>query len=206
MREPVKTEWLGRVSYDDGLHLQSTLVDLKAADSTAEDRLFLLEHDPVYTVGRSISPTDQEFSGLPYPILQINRGGKVTFHGPGQLVGYPVLDLRTRGQDLHRHLRLLEDGIVELAQRVGVKAETRDGLTGVWCGERKLASIGVGVRRWVTMHGFALNVCGALDGFDHITPCGLTGVKVTSLEREGAVGLDVEKAAELAAQIFRGVL
>jgi len=76
----------------------------------------------------------------------------------------------------------------------------------VWCGERKLASIGVGVRRWVTMHGFALNVCGALEGFDHITPCGLTGVKVTSLEREGAGGLDVEKAAELAAQIFRGVL
>jgi lipoyl(octanoyl) transferase len=107
---------------------------------------------------------------------------------------------------LHRHLRLIEEGLVEVARLAGVKAETREGLTGVWCGERKLASIGVGVRRWVTMHGFALNVCGTLDGFEHITPCGLTGVKVTSLEREGACGLDVLAAAALAADVFRGFL
>lgn len=206
MTETVNAQWLGRVSYEAGLQLQSDLVELKAADPDAEDRLFLLEHDPVYTVGRSLSPTDAEFSGLPHPVLQINRGGKITFHGPGQLVGYPVLDLRTRGQDLHRHLRLMEEGLVEVARLAGVRAETREGLTGVWCGDRKLASIGVGVRRWVTMHGFALNVCGALEGFEHITPCGLTGVKVTSLEREGACGLDVRAAAALAAEVFRGVL
>ncbi|RFC45214.1 MAG: lipoyl(octanoyl) transferase [Verrucomicrobia bacterium] len=206
MGKTVNAQWLGRVSYEAGLQLQSDLVELKAADPNAEDRLFLLEHDPVYTVGRSVSLTDPEFSGLPHPVLQINRGGKITFHGPGQLVGYPVLDLRTRGQDLHRHLRLMEEGLVEVARLAGVRAQTREGLTGVWCGDRKLASIGVGVRRWVTMHGFALNVCGALEGFEHITPCGLTGVKVTSLEREGACLLDVRAVAALAADVFLGVL
>jgi lipoyl(octanoyl) transferase len=143
---------------------------------------------------------------LPYPVVQTNRGGKATYHGPGQLVGYPVLDLRTRGQDLHRHLRCLEEGLVELSRRVGVKAQTREGLTGVWVGARKLASIGVGVRRWISMHGFAINVCGGLEGFAHITPCGLAGVEMTTLEKEGAQGLTVEKAATLAGEVFRGLL
>ncbi len=206
MNEPLTSQWLGRVSYEAGMRLQSELVEQKANDPALPDRLFLLEHDPVYTTGRSVAVSDSEFAGLPHPILQINRGGKVTYHGPGQLVGYPVLDLRTRGQDLHRHLRVLEEGLVELSRRVGVKAEIREGLTGVWCGARKLASIGVGVRRWITMHGFAINVCGELEGFEHITPCGLEGVKMTSLEREGATGLSVEAAAEIAAAVFRELL
>ena len=141
MNEPLTSQWLGRVSYEAGMRLQSELVEQKANDPALPDRLFLLEHDPVYTTGRSVAVSDSEFAGLPHPILQINRGGKVTYHGPGQLVGYPVLDLRTRGQDLHRHLRVLEEGLVELSRRVGVKAEIREGLTGVWCGARKLASI-----------------------------------------------------------------
>lgn len=206
MATKIQAEWVGRVSYEAGLHLQTQLVDRKGTDPEAGDRLFLLEHDPVYTVGRSVSLEDAEFKNLPHPALQINRGGKVTYHGPGQLVGYAVLDLRTRSQDLHRHLRLLEAGLVEVSRFFGVEAQIREGLTGVWCGERKLASIGVGVRHWVTMHGFAINVCGTLDGFNHITPCGLTGVKVTSLEQEGASGVTVEKAAAVAAEVFERIL
>jgi lipoate-protein ligase B len=144
----------------------------------------------------------QSSEDLPYPVLHINRGGKATYHGPGQLVGYAILDLRAREQGLHRHLRLLEAGLIELALRFGVAAGAREGLTVVWCGPKKLASIGVGVRRWITMHGFAINVCGALDGFNFITPCGLEGVEITSLEREGATGPDVATVADMAAGIF----
>lgn len=181
-------------------------MERKDSDPGFEDQLLLLEHEPVYTTGRSVSPDSEELRDLPYPVLQINRGGKVTYHGPGQLVGYAILDLRTREQDLHRHLRLLESGLIELSQRFGVDAVTREGLTGVWCGERKLASIGVGVRRWITMHGFAINVCGALDGFNHITPCGLTGVEMTSLQKEGGGNLDVAAVSAVAAEIFSRIL
>jgi lipoyl(octanoyl) transferase len=202
MSTNLETEWLGRVSYGEGVRVQEAFLERKLSDSALPDRLYLLEHEPVYTVGRSVSLEEALGSGLPHPLFQVSRGGKITFHGPGQLVGYPLLDLRERGQDLHRHLRLLEEVLVELSRRVGVEAVTRDGLTGVWVGERKLASIGVGVRRWISLHGFAMNICGSLEGFRHITPCGLDGVQMTSLEAEGAVGLTVEKAAVLAAEIF----
>lgn len=203
MGTPLKAEWLGRMSYAEGLRIQEELVRELVESGPKGECLFLLEHEPVYTIGRS--PDQSSLRGaadLPYPVVQTNRGGKATYHGPGQLVGYPVLDLRGRGQDLHRHLRSLEQGLVELSRRVGVNAQTREGLTGVWVGERKLASIGVGVRRWISMHGFAINVCGTLEGFGHITPCGLAGVEMTTLEREGALGLSVEAAAELAADVF----
>lgn len=206
MAAKIQVEWLGRISFETGLRLQTQLVDRKATEGESGDCLFLLEHDPVYTVGRSVSLEDAEFKNLPHPALQINRGGKVTYHGPGQLVGYAVLDLRTRDRDLHRHLRLLEAGLLEVSRHFGVESQIREGLTGVWCGERKLASIGVGVRHWVTMHGFAINVCGALDGFNHITPCGLTGVSVTSLEQEGAGAVTVERAAAVAAEVFEQIL
>ena len=206
MKTPLKTAWMGRISYEEGARLQADLLERKAGEGTHEDCLFLLEHDPVYTTGRSVPMEGGEYDALPHPVLQINRGGKVTYHGPGQLVGYAVLDLRTRGQDLHRHLRLLESGLIEVARHFGVEAHLREGLTGVWCEERKLASIGVGVRRWVTMHGFAVNVCGALDGFNHITPCGLAGVKVTSLEREGAEGITIGDVVPVVAETFRRLL
>jgi lipoyl(octanoyl) transferase len=202
MLRMLETEWLGRVSYEEGVRVQEAFLERKLLDVALPDRLYLLEHDPVYTIGRSVSREEALGSGLPHPLVQVSRGGKITFHGPGQLVGYPLLDLRKRGQDLHRHLRLLEEVLVELAWRVGVEASTREGLTGVWVGERKLASIGVGVRRWISLHGFAINVCGPLEGFNHITPCGLEGVRMTSLEAEGAAGLTVEKASVLAAEIF----
>lgn len=207
MSGKLRVEWLGRIEYAEGLRIQEELVIRKAEDPSLPDCLFLLEHEPVYTIGRSPDQSSLRVaSALPYPVVQTNRGGKATYHGPGQLVGYPVLDLRVRGQDLHRHLRCLEEGIVEMSRRVGVNAEILEGLTGVWVGKRKLASIGVGVRRWISMHGFALNVCGELDGFAHITPCGLDGVEMTSLEKAGAPGLTVEKAATLAGEVFSGLL
>lgn len=202
MPATLHVQWLGRVSYAEGIRVQETFLERKILDPSALDHLFLLEHEPVYTVGRSVSVEEASGVGLPHPLVQVSRGGKITFHGPGQLVGYPLLDLRERGQDLHRHLRLLEAVLVELSRRVGVEAVTREGLTGVWVGERKLASIGVGVRRWISLHGFAINVCGPLEGFKHITPCGLEGVRMTSLEAEGATPITVEAAAALTGEIF----
>jgi lipoyl(octanoyl) transferase len=202
MFKTLNTEWLGRISYAEGIRVQETFLERKTLEPALPDQLYLLEHEPVYTVGRSVSMEEAAVVGLPHPLVQVSRGGKITFHGPGQLVGYPLLDLRERGQDLHRHLRLLESVLVELSRSVGVEATIREGLTGVWVGERKLASIGVGVRRWVSLHGFALNVCGPLEGFNHITPCGLAGVQMTSLEAEGAAPLTVEEAATLAGEIF----
>ena len=203
MHRHLETEWLGRVSYAEGVRVQEAFLERKLQDAAVPDRLYLLEHEPVYTVGRSVPLEEAMGGGLPHPLVQVSRGGKITYHGPGQLVGYPLLDLRERGQDLHKHLRLLEEILVELSRDLGVKATTKEGLTGVWVEDRKLASIGVGVRRWVSLHGFAINVCGPLEGFAHITPCGLKGVRMTSLEAEGAPPITVEEAAVLVREIFQ---
>jgi lipoyl(octanoyl) transferase len=202
MSKDLKREWLGRIPYAEGLRLQEVSLAAKLEDPKQPDLLFLLEHEPVYTVGRSVELDPVFESSLPHPLVQTGRGGKITFHGPGQLVGYPLLDLRERGQDVHRHLRLLEEVLVEMSRSVGVEATTREGFTGVWVGERKLASIGVGVRRWISFHGFAINICGPLEGFQHITPCGLEGVQMTSLEAEGVAGLTVREAAAMVGEIF----
>jgi lipoyl(octanoyl) transferase len=180
--------WLGRIAYADALALQEELVALKIADPAGPDHLLLLEHEPVYTMGRTPDQSSLRDPGaLPHPVNIISRGGQATYHGPGQLVGYPILDLRPRGQDLHRYLRALEQLIIEVCAAFGVAASRRDGLTGVWVGERKIASLGVGVKKWISMHGFALNVTReSLAGFAHITPCGIGGVQMTSLETEGA--------------------
>jgi lipoyl(octanoyl) transferase len=189
---PLEVSWLGRVSYLDALARQEAIVTKKIETAAHPDVLLLLEHEPVYTIGRTPDQSSlRDAARLPYPVHVTNRGGQATWHGPGQLVGYPILDLRHRGQDLHRHLRVLEDLVIDCAAAFGVSAARREGLTGVWIGERKLASIGVGVRRWISMHGFALNVAGELDGFVHITPCGIGGVEMTSLEREGSKGISV---------------
>ncbi len=195
--------WLGTLDFQRGLALQEEVVARKLADPTVPDELLLLEHEPVYTIGRN---PDQSSLGealkLPHPVVQINRGGQATFHGPGQLVGYPILDLRVRGQDLHRYLRALEEVVIRGMAAFGVEGVRREGLTGVWVGPRKIASIGVGVRRWISMHGFALNVCGDLAGFDHITPCGIAGVGMTSLERESGQRVSVEAMAAVISELF----
>ncbi len=155
-------------------------------EGTIPDTLYLLEHAPVYTIGRT---RDQSSllnpKALPHPVIEINRGGQATYHGPGQLVGYAILDLEHYGKDLHAHLRNLEEVLIRTLADYRVSAQRRDGLTGVWIENRKIASLGVGVRRWVTLHGFGINVQkNCLSGFQSITPCGLDGVTMTSLESE----------------------
>lgn len=196
--------WLGRLEYREGLAMQEAIVARKLADPATSDEFLLLEHEPVYTIGRN--PDRSSLRGathLPYPLVEINRGGQATYHGPGQLIGYPILDLRTRGQDLHRYLRGLEGLIIRALLECGVSATPREGLTGVWAGERKIASIGVGVRRWITMHGFALNVVDDLAPFEHITPCGIGGVQMTSIERETGQATAVRDVADRLAEILR---
>ena len=201
MSTPV-CQWLGRVPFEDALRIQEETVARKIADAADPDTVLLLEHDSVFTIGRTSDQSSlRDPADLPAPLVIIGRGGQATWHGPGQLVGYPLLDLRTRGQDLHRHLRTLEDLLIALCVRFGIAAGRREGLTGVWAGNRKLASIGVGVRKWISMHGFALNVCGEMEGFSHITPCGIAGVEMTSLSRETGREISVREAADVCAEL-----
>lgn len=194
---------LGRLNFSAALALQEGIVARKIANPECDDELLLLEHEPVYTIGRT---PDQSSLGdtthLPHPVVQIGRGGQATYHGPGQLIGYPILDLRARGQDLHHYLRALEQLLISTLADFHVIAARRDGLTGVWVGERKIASIGVGVRRWITFHGFALNVCGDLLPFQQITPCGIAGVKMTSVEIESGQSIEVMNVAKHVAALF----
>lgn len=190
------TRWLGRVSFGDALALQEKLVAEKRRDSSSPDQLLLLEHEPVYTIGRT--PDRSSLLGashLPHPLFAINRGGQATYHGPGQLMGYPIIDLRRCGQDLHRYLRWLEQQLIDLLAEYEISAERREGLTGVWVRGKKIASIGVGVRHWITMHGFALNVGDDLSPFSHIVPCGITDIEMTSLEREAGRPISVVDVA-----------
>ncbi len=185
MNSTLETRWLGRISFADALTRQEELVRQKHVDSALPDELWLLEHDPVYTIGRTLDQSSlRDAAHLPHPLFPTNRGGQATYHGPGQLVGYFLLDLHRYGQDLHRYLRWIEALLVELLATCHIEATTRAGLTGVWIAERKIASIGVGVRHWITMHGFALNVRGDLGAFDQITPCGIENVTMTSIEKE----------------------
>jgi lipoyl(octanoyl) transferase len=194
-RPCLHVRWLGRMEFERALTLQEELVARKWDDASFEDQLLLLEHEPVYTIGRtpdrsSLSATGRirrgEFGSvhLPHPLFSINRGGQATYHGPGQLMGYPIIDLRWCGQDLHKYLRWLEQLLIDFLARYDIAAQRRESLTGVWVENRKIASIGVGVRHWITMHGFALNVCGDLSPFDHIVPCGINNVAMTSMEKE----------------------
>ena len=203
----MNVRWLGRIAYGEALALQENIVAQKAESLDAPDELLLLEHDSVFTIGRTSDHSSlRDPAALPAPLMAINRGGQATWHGPGQLVGYPLLDLRKRGSDLHRYLRDLEEFLISICADFGVAASRREGLTGVWAGGKKIASLGVGVRRWISMHGFALNVCGPLEGFAHITPCGIAGVEMTSLEREGAADVTVEGVAGKVAERMPGFL
>ena len=196
--------WLGRLAYADALALQEDLVARKIADPAEPDTLLLLEHEPVYTIGRTPDLTSlRDPAALPHPLIVTGRGGQGTYHGPGQLIGYPILHLKPRGQDLHRYLRALEEMLIALCAHCGVAARRREGLTGVWVGEKKIASIGIGVRRWVSMHGFALNVCGDLTPYRAITPCGIAGVEMTSIGRESGTAWTVEAVAAAVVPIFR---
>ena len=184
------------LDYQAGLHLQEQYV-AAILDGSGSDTILLLEHQPVYTIGRLRDQSSlRDPATLPFPVHEINRGGQATYHGPGQLVGYPILDLTPRGKDLHEHLRKLEDALIRACHRFGVKAGRRDGLTGVWVENRKLASIGVGVRKWISMHGFAINITReCLPPFFAITPCGIDGVSMSCLESEAGRDISVVEAA-----------
>ena len=197
LRPPdLRVRWLGRTEFAHALALQEELAAKKREDASLEDQLLLLEHEPVYTIGRT--PDRSSLLGsthLPHPVFSINRGGQATYHGPGQLMGYPIIDLLRCGQDLHKYLRWLEQLLIDLLARYDIAAQRRESLTGVWVENRKIASIGVGVRHWITMHGFALNVCGDLSPFDHIVPCGINNVAITSMEKETKKSFTVASVA-----------
>jgi lipoate-protein ligase B len=174
----------GRVEYEQAVAWQEALVARRLAGGG--DALLLLEHPPVYTLGRGADPRHLGAAdGGDVPVIRARRGGQVTYHGPGQLVGYPILDLRAHRPDVRWYLRQLEAVLISALAVLGIVAERIPEATGVWVGGRKIGSIGVALQRWVTWHGFALNVGEDLHGFAAITPCGITGVEMTSVSREG---------------------
>ncbi len=179
----------GLVPYAEALEWQRSLAEARIAGRLPHDVLLLLEHPAVVTLGRTARAGHLlEPHGV--PVVAVERGGDVTFHGPGQLVGYPILDLTGYRQDLHWYLRTLEQALIAALAELGIRAERNPGYTGVWTpgGSRKIASIGVHVKQWVTWHGFALNVTTDLSHFERIVPCGIPGVVMTSVEREKGEG------------------
>jgi lipoyl(octanoyl) transferase len=192
----LNVQWLGRMDFAQALALQEKIVAQKRNNACSDDEVLLLEHEAVYTIGRTPDQTSLLGAAhLPHPLVAINRGGQATYHGPGQLMGYPIIDLRRCSQDLYKYLRWLEQLLIETLAEYGIAGTRRQGLTGVWVEERKIASIGVGARHWITMHGFALNVCGDLSPFDQIVPCGITNVTMTSMETETGTALSVVDVA-----------
>ena len=188
-RRPLHWDFLGRIPYREGVELQlATREAVKRG--TGPEHLLLLEHPPVYTLGRNASAADilagpEWLAARGIEVAECDRGGQVTYHGPGQLVGYPIVNLSPDRRDVRRYVRDLQEVLIRTVAEYGVRAEPRDGqaFVGVWAGEDKIASIGVHLSRWVTTHGFALNVSTNLADFAGIIPCGLRGIGLTSIER-----------------------
>ncbi len=198
--QALEVRHLGLMAYADALELQTELRAAREHGQVA-DTILLLEHPDVITFGRSAKPgtallDDAELATAGYAVYRVNRGGDVTWHGPGQLVGYPILDLGAR-RDVHAYLRTLETVLIDALADYGIQAIRRKGYAGVWLDERrKIASIGVGLRRWLTMHGFALNVCCDLGRFSAIIPCGLNGVEMTSMSEVLGQRLELSDVAQ----------
>lgn len=209
---------LGRVSYEDGLTLQAALVEQRRSGAIA-DTLLLLEHPPVITLGvktrlgpKHIVASAQQLADEGVTVHETGRGGDVTYHGPGQLVGYVILDLAAEGnvrKDVHRYVRDIEEVLIRIAASFGVEATRVPGLTGVWVGpagrEEKLAAIGVRISRWITCHGFALNVSTDLRHFNLIVPCGIIDRGVTSLEKLLGRPVPMAEAEDAAERAFASV-
>ena len=208
---------LGRMPYGDALELQRAAAAARISGAIADDLLLLVEHPPVVTLGRSAKGANllapaASLAARGVELFEVERGGDVTFHGPGQLVGYPIIDLKRHRQDLHWYLRQLEEALIIALAQLGVAGERCPGLTGVWTTgrlgaagnsgspegtpRRKIASIGVHARDWVTWHGFALNVFTDLSFFDAMIPCGIHGVQMTTIARETGDAVSLSEAGE----------
>ena len=189
---------LGTVPYEKALEYQENLLARRIAEET-RDSLILLEHPPTITTGRKgntehLLVREEYLRKHGISFVHASRGGDITFHGPGQIVGYPILNLKNHGMDIRRHLRMIEEMIIRTLRDFDIEGRRIDGVTGVWVKRSKVASIGIAIRKWVTYHGFALNVSTDLDYFDLILSCGITDVRITSignwLGNEDNVGMD----------------
>ncbi|HET7456744.1 MAG TPA: lipoyl(octanoyl) transferase LipB [Gemmatimonadaceae bacterium] len=204
---------LGRVAYSDALELQRRVARARITGAVPQDVLLLVEHAPVVTLGRAtkahnLTSSREYLASRGVELFEVERGGDVTFHGPGQIVGYPIVDLKRHRKDLHWYLRQVEEALIVALAEYGIAGGRSAGYTGVWVGgeddaRRKIASIGVHARDWVTWHGFALNVNTDLAYFDLIVPCGIAGVDMTSVARElGAAAVDVAGVEDAVARAF----
>jgi lipoyl(octanoyl) transferase len=211
MSRALEVHWLGTVPYAEAVNLQKRLVEQRKEDAIP-DQLLLLEHPPVITLGVKTRDDRSHIVAPPgrlkeegVEVVETGRGGDVTYHGPGQLIGYPIIDLRPDRCDVHRYVRDLEEMLIRAVLRFGVTAARMPGLTGVWVGDEKLAAIGVRIARWITSHGFALNVTTNLDHFDFIVPCGIADKGVTSLGRLTKLPVTVEAVVPAVADAFAEV-
>ena len=215
-RRTLTVHRLGRVEYDDGLRLQDVFARARK-EGKVGDVLLLLEHPPVLTLGRGASRTDvlagpEVLEARGVEVHETNRGGEVTYHGPGQIVGYPILDLAPDRKDVRRHVRSVEEGMIRALAEQGIQAGRIEKWPGVWVGSegsgdaRKIGAVGVHIARWITTHGFALNVNSALEDFDLIIPCGIREAGVTSMERELGHPVEVGVVEDALARAFGAVL
>jgi lipoyl(octanoyl) transferase len=197
------------VTYENGMKLQQKLVDLRQRDEI-DDQLLLLEHPPVITLGRggkldNLLASSDSLQSHGVRFFETTRGGDITYHGPGQIVGYPILHLGEGNRDVRKYVTSLEEVLIRTVGEYGITAERIEGRRGIWVGNDKIAAIGVRIARWVTSHGWALNVSTNLDHFRLITPCGLQGTGVTSIERETGRRVPIEEAREVLAAKFAEV-
>jgi len=194
---------LGLSDYKEAYRVQCDLRD-RVADGACENTLIVTEHKSVITIGRT-GTEKHIFKTEGIEVLNIDRGGDVTYHGPGQLVAYPIFKLEREAKDIHGFLRFLEEVGIDFLNKYGVGSRTRPGMRGIWVGDSKIASIGIGVKRWVTYHGIAININTNLRPFSFIKPCGIDGVKITSLENLLKERLDIEDAKRKLKESFEEI-
>ncbi|MBD3275418.1 MAG: lipoyl(octanoyl) transferase LipB [Candidatus Marinimicrobia bacterium] len=207
--QTLKYEWLGRQAYRPVWDYQHALLEQRVAGEIS-DRLLFVEHDPTYTLGKAgdtdhLLASQTELSAKNIDYVPIDRGGDITYHGPGQLVGYPILHLENYKKDVHWYLRQIEEVIIQAIAEFGIQGTREPKYTGVWVGEKKIAAIGVKVSRWVTMHGFALNVHTDLSYFNGIVPCGITHKQVGSIESILGRPVQIQEVAEIVLEKFAAI-
>jgi len=207
MRPRLRVMYLGNQEFKETYQLQMSLVKKRAVNESM-DTLLLVEHLPVITVGRdgslnNLLLNEEELKEKGIDIYETNRGGDITYHGPGQLVGYPILNLKNYKKDLHWLLRAYEQVFIELLKKFNIKGTRIPGLTGVWVGDKKITSIGIGVKRWVSYHGFAFNINPDLSNFNYIIPCGIEDKGVTSLQEHFSAKLDKKEIINSVIKYFK---